>query len=105
MDAVKFMAEFNRMCESYGQYECGECPLAVKDNYCFEPMILPKYKEAYSDVVAVVEKWSRENPEEIGKKYIIEVDGVNKDGHCHTCIGWLSKLQIEMLEEYKESEE
>ena len=62
-------------------------------------------QEKQERMVEIVEKWSRENPEEIGKKYIVEIDGVNKDGHCHTCIGWLSKSQLEQLEEYKESVE
>lgn len=104
MDTVKFLRELGRICSKYDGFDdCVGCP--VRGN----PICLGNYekfsKERVERIVEIVENWSRENPEEIGKKYIIEIDGVNKDGHCHTCIGWLSKSQLEQLEEYKESEE
>ena len=103
MDAVKFMKEYNRMCKSYFDNEaCKECPL--KNNYCFETYLVPENEISYEDVANTVKAWSKENPEEIGKKYIIEIDAVdNSSYHCYrTSIGWLSKSQLANLEEYKE---
>ena len=99
MDAVKFLREYRRMCS---RHRCEDCP--VKER----PLCIGGFKDLLQEeqemIIEVVENWSKENPEEVGKKYIIEVDGVNKDGHCHTCIGWLSKSQLEQLEEYAENE-
>ena len=105
MDAVKFLGEYQRMCS---RHRCKDCPVKKVTNLCL-------YNGDYSEkmpqeelerAVEIVENWSKENPEEIGKKYIIEIDAVDKDykGY-HTNIGWLSKSQLEQLEEYKESEE
>ena len=111
MDAVKFMKEYNRMCKSYfDKYECEGCPL--KNNYCFETNFVPENEISYEDVANTVKVWSKRNPEEVGKKYIIEVDlfddtnGTPLQYHIKgTVTGWVSKKELESFEEYKESEE
>lgn len=100
MDAVKFLKERDRMCENHS---CKECPIGkitLMGDCSYD-------KKEAEKIVEVVEDWSKENPEEVGKKYIIEVDAVDNSSYhcCHTSIGWFSKSQLEQLEEYKESEE
>jgi len=100
MDAVKFLQERDRMCE---RFECNDCPIGK--------ITLMKNCEYLSEdvekIVKAVENWSKEHPEEVGKKYIIEVGAVDDDSyHCYrTSIGWISKSQLEKLKEYKESED
>ena len=96
MDAVKFLRESKRMC--FSRDKCSTCPFLEKEVVCCIKSCTDKQ---LSEMAEIIENWSKENPEEVGKKYIIEVDGVNKYGHCHTCIGWLSASQLEQLKEYK----
>lgn len=107
MEAVKFMKEYNRMCKIYFDSEgCKGCPL--KNKYCFDTFCSPINESSYNEVTETVERWSKENPEELGKKYIIEIDMVKHD--CgnklyHVKDGpWVSEGTIAKLEEYKESE-
>ena len=100
MDAVKFLQERDRMCE---RFECNDCPIGK--------ITLMKNCEYLSEdvekIVEAVEKWSKENPEEIGKKYIIEIDAITKNS-CHvkgTGNMWFDRDYLKSLEEYKESEE
>lgn len=103
MDAVKFLREFKRMCS---HYNCKDCP--VKER----PLCIGGFEDLSQEeqerIVRVVEDWSRENPEEIGKKYIIEIDRVKRDcGHklYHIKDGlWVNEGTIAKFEEYKESE-
>ena len=103
MDAVKFLREFKRMCS---HYNCKGCPVQER------PLCIGGFEDLSQEeqerIVEVVEKWSKENPEEIGKKYIIEIDRVKhgcgsklyhiKDGL------WISEGTIAKFEEYNESE-
>lgn len=106
MEAVKFMKEYNRMCKSYfDNEECEGCPL--KNKYCFETFFPPTNKSSYNEVTATVERWSKENPEELGKKYIIEIAMVQDNGFSYRIKGtdcWLDRAELEQLKEYKESE-
>ena len=58
MDAVKYLKEFKRMCSSIGgDFCCKECPLSTgndDDLGCREC--------SDEEKVAIVEKWSNENP-------------------------------------------
>ena len=63
MDAVTFLKEAHRMCIALHQ-DCDDCPL-VNNEYCN----LRCWQEEqihlsmnYEEIVAVVEKWSKENP-------------------------------------------
>lgn len=55
MDAVKFLQEKNRMCETYGT--CEGCPLWYVDDTCTP---IAKYNPKV--FVEAVKKWSEENP-------------------------------------------
>lgn len=103
MDAVKFLELYSGMCNKYG--DCAGCPMEGEALCQCNDRIFSH--EESERMVEIVENWSKENPEEIGKKYIIEIDAVDNTSYhnIHTSIGWLSKSQLEMLEEYKESEE
>lgn len=104
MDAVKFFKEYRRMCK---KHRCEDCPMRG-NVFCFDGCYDLSQEES-ERVVGIVEKWSKENPEEIGKKYIIEIDKVEcDDGHklYHIKDGlWLNEGTIAKLEEYKESED
>lgn len=60
MDAVKFIKEKKRMCNSNWCSE--ECPVSMKNSgeKCCCLDLLYDYTEKYVDIV---EKWSKENPE------------------------------------------
>ena len=105
MDAVKFLREFSRMCSKHDS--CKNC-LGVKAHLCIGDCENISQEES-EWIVEIVENWSRENPEEIGKKYIIEIDKVkhdcgNKIYHIKDGL-WISEETIAKLEEYNESEE
>lgn len=53
MDAVKFLAEFKRMCKSYQR--CAFCPLNDTE-YC---AMLP-FNDIGEDIVRIVEQWSKD---------------------------------------------
>lgn len=99
MDAVKFFKEYQRLCKAHDK--CDECLLNCFTGCSYNPV------KGYSDdklttFVEFVEHWSKENPEEIGKKYIIEIDEVDGD----TCRvkkakWWVYRADLEQLEEYK----
>lgn len=60
MDAVKFLKETKRMCDTCSDFRrrgCGECP-ARSEGFCFFE-ITNGYAE---EKVAIVEKWSKEHP-------------------------------------------
>lgn len=60
MDAVKFLKERKRMCDSY-PIICGKCKISeAKDGlHCYE------FQYTFPErAVAIVEKWSEEHPQE-----------------------------------------
>ena len=74
MDALEFIRERNRMCKSFG-VRCDNCP-ADKNTACDSFA----WKE---ELVAIVEKWSKENPRKTRQSVFLEqypnakcVDGV-----------------------------
>lgn len=68
MDAAKFVREFRRICNKHNR--CASC-LLDKTLLCDSKRELSQ--EESEGIVEIVENWSRENPEEVGKKYIIEI--------------------------------
>lgn len=59
MDAVKYLKEYDRMCKSYGS-TCKNCEIDKLRNGCEGcSSIVHAHPEK---VVAIVEKWSAENP-------------------------------------------
>ena len=63
MDALTFVKEKRRMCESFA--ECCKCPVGYGCNVC-EP----------EKLVAVVEKWHEENPIVTNRDKFLEVFGI-----------------------------
>ena len=55
MDAVEFLKQFNRMCKSYEEDGCKNCP--VYEYNCCE-----NFNGQENDVVQIVEKWAKEHP-------------------------------------------
>lgn len=55
MDAVEFLKQFNRMCKTYNDDGCKECP-AYKYR-CGE-----EFDEQEEDGVSIVEQWAKEHP-------------------------------------------
>ena len=55
MDAVEFLKQFNRMCKTYNDCGCKECP-AYKYR-CGE-----EFDEQEEDGVSIVEQWAKEHP-------------------------------------------
>lgn len=99
MDAVKFLKEKRRMCNNH--FTCDSCPVMIKLNRsCIQVGV-----EIYEDLIEIVEEWSRKNPEEMGKKYIIEIDDVSGDLCRIKYINeWLNIDELDLLKEYNESE-
>ena len=63
MDALEFIRERNRMCKSFG-VRCDNCP-ADKNTACDSFA----WKE---ELVAIVEKWSKENPRKTRQSIFLE---------------------------------
>lgn len=102
MDAVKFLKEKERMCNNYSSCDC--CPIAIKWGCPCTRVI----NENYGELVNLVENWSKDNPEKLGNKYIIEIDKISVNGFSHRIKGtdcWINREELEQLKEYKESEE
>ena len=60
MDAVKFIEERNRMCESFDSgYRCQMCPACDNDLHCAVSVM--STLDA-TDQIAIVEEWSIEHP-------------------------------------------
>lgn len=63
MDAVKFLKEKKRMCDSFDNYctDCTGCEIESK----MSGMHCAEYMEKYPEqTVEIVEKWSKEHPQE-----------------------------------------
>lgn len=57
MDAVKFLEEYNRMCNTYN--DCAGCPMDDKP-FCYPSDIITN--DESKELVNAVEKWSCEHP-------------------------------------------
>lgn len=73
MDAVKFLKETKRMCDSYKG--CSECPIGkekiASNIFCHD------YKNKYPEkFVEKVSEWSRNNPQITNRKKFLEVFGI-----------------------------
>lgn len=91
MDAVKFLAEFKRMCKTY--QGCAGCCAIENCNY-----MSMESDAQRQELVVIVERWSKDHPQKTRKqdfleKYPnapIEVDGTPKAcceilGYCKDC--------------------
>lgn len=59
MDAVKFLKEKKRMCDSFGDY-CTECEIYKIQRIMHCDTSIEKYPE---QTVEIVERWSKEHPQ------------------------------------------
>ena len=94
MDALKFLEEFDRMCNLYIKNYCKGCPRA-ESPYCG---VDGMNKEERAKLISDIEKWSRENPIKTRKqdfldKYpyaLLDSENVPKAcclelGYCKSC--------------------
>lgn len=66
MDALEFIRERNRMCNSFGNGEgCMSCPFYKEGNRCMAIL----WKE---EMIPIVEKWSKENPRKTRQDVFLE---------------------------------
>lgn len=72
MDAIKFIEERNRMCESFGN-RCTGCPAsnACNDNPCCCAVAQESTMDA-TDQIAIVEKWSAAHPRKTRQSVFME---------------------------------
>lgn len=64
MDALEFVRERNRMCDSFGHISCGNCP-AEKHGECVAIL----WDE---EIVPIVEKWSKEHSRKTRQDAVLE---------------------------------
>lgn len=73
MDAVKFLNEYNRMCNTYLQTNnsdtCEECPIWINHISC---SLYERKCDEVDKIVSVVEQWSKENPVKTYKDDFLE---------------------------------
>ena len=95
MDAVEFINERNRMCNSFES--CSNCPLNKDGIFCYASM--EKHSQvAAEEVVQLVEEWTKESPRKTRQDAFLEqwpnakvfVDGVLdicplELDECYTC--------------------
>lgn len=55
MDAVEFLKQFNRMCKTYNDDRCKECP-------AFRYRCGEEFDGQEEDGVSIVEQWAKEHP-------------------------------------------
>ena len=89
MDALEFLKERKRMCDSYKS--CEGCPF--DDIKCSINSLL--YDDEYDRSVAIVEQWSKEHPRKTRQSVfleqwpdaIISSDGLPQVAPCQLCVG------------------
>ena len=96
MDAVKYLKEKQRMCEKY--MDCLDCPLdEVKSKHHITCVMTEKTHS--EEVVEIVEKWSKENPQKTMLQDLLEkFPNLPKDGFgipkvCPETLGYESNTQ------------
>ena len=95
MDAVKFIEERNRMCESFGD-RCTGCPASDDCGCCAVDQVLDQASTLDATAqVAIVEKWSAAHPRKTRQSVfleqwpdaIISYDGLPEVAPCQLCVG------------------
>ena len=64
MDAIEYMKEAKRLCESRGVCESvsGKCPLLDENRHCTADICTADIIEKAEKVVQIVEEWAKDNP-------------------------------------------
>ena len=89
MDALEFLMERRRMCDSYRH--CEGCPL--EGGKCVVSGVTPD--EDYKRIIAAVDQWSKEHPRKTMQSVfleqwpdaIISPDGLPEVAPCQLCVG------------------
>lgn len=68
MDTLKFLEEFNRMCNHYVKNYCKGCPRAESPDCGVDKM----NKEERAKLISDVEKWSKEHPQRTRLQDLLE---------------------------------
>ena len=87
MDALEFLKERKRMCDSYKSCEC--CPF--DDSKCSINALL--YDDEYDRSVAIVERWSREHPNKTRQTELLNMfpeAHVSENGSLYICLASVS---------------
>ena len=82
MDALEFLRERRRMCNSYRN--CEGCPL--EDGKCVVSDVAPD--EDYKRIITAVEQWSKEHPRKTRQSVFLEQypeAGIDMDGVLQIC--------------------
>lgn len=70
MDAIKFINEKVRMCESISKnHECTDCPLAAFAGCDLADLV---DQDRVEEAVGIVEEWSKENPPKTRQSVFIQ---------------------------------
>ena len=96
MDALEFLRERRRMCNSYRN--CEGCPL--EEGKCVVNSVAPDGD--YKRIIAAVEQWSKEHPRKTRQRVfleqwpdaIISPDGLPKVAPCQLCVGLIHGKSI-----------
>ena len=89
MDALEFLRERRRMCNSYRN--CEGCPL--EEGECVVSIVAPD--EDYKRIIAAVEQWSKKHQRKTRQSVfleqypdaIISYDGLPEVAPCQLCVG------------------
>lgn len=92
MNAMEYIEERSRMCESYGS-KCKGCPANFDNMFCCGVAAISKLDA--KEQVAIVEKWSAEHPKKQKKTrqdvFLKQYPGANIDEHG---ILWICPMKI-----------
>lgn len=73
MDAIKFINERNRMCNTYNMKHCEGCPANNPNNYGGDGVACIRIDNIDAErLVPIVEKWSKEHPRKTRQDLFLE---------------------------------
>ena len=87
MDAVEFLKQFNRMCNTYIYGGCAECP-------AYKYRCGDEFDEQEEDGVSIVEQWAKEHPSKTRQSEFLKQwpDARLYEGVLEVCPAKLSSL-------------